>query len=284
MKPISCSASVRDIDMGKVERIGLLAGGGELPVIFADEARKKGAKVVAFAARDITSRELDAHVDKIYWIDLRETKKLPLLFLTNRIKNLVMIGKIEKSVLFNKDLSESGEIGSLLKDTENRADDSLMRKVSQIAGRFGVKFLDPADFLSDFMPEKGTLTERSPTPQEWDDIEFGRDMARSLGKLDIGQTVVIRDKAVLAVEAIEGTDEAIKRGGRYSGAGAVVVKMIKPGQDTRFDIPTVGKKTIDSMVESNANVLAIEAEKTFFINKEESIKKANEHNIAIVAI
>jgi len=270
--------------MEKIERIGLLAGGGELPVIFAKEARKKGTKVIAFAVRDIASSELRAHVDKIYWLDLRETGKIPLLLLTNRVRKLVMIGKIEKSVLFNRDLSESKEIDSLMKDTKDRSDDSILRKASSLAEKFGVTFVDPMHFLSDILPKKGTFTKRSPTPQEWEDIEFGKEMARSLGKLDVGQTIVVQNKAILAVEAIEGTDKAIRRVGEFSKGGAVVVKMMKPGQDTRFDIPTVGPDTIDSLIESKAKVLAMEAEKTFFIDREGSIAKADKHDISIVAV
>lgn len=270
--------------MKAIDRIGLLAGEGELPIVFADEARKKGTKVIAFAARGIASPQLDSHVDKIYWLDLSETGKLPSLFLTNRIRNLVMIGKIPKSIFFKKDFSESEEIGSLLKDTKNRQDDSILREVSRKTERFGLKFIDPTEFLSDLMPQKGTLTKRTPSEDEWRDIEFGREMAIVLGKLDIGQAVAVKNKAVLAVEAIEGTDETIKRAGKHSNGGAVVVKMIKPNQDTRFDIPTVGIETINSMIEAKVSVLAIEAEKTFFISQKESIAKADKHGISIVAI
>lgn len=270
--------------MEKMDRIGLLAGGGQLPVIFADEARKKGAKVTAFAARDITSQELSSHVDKIYWLSLSETGKLPFLILSNGLKKLVIIGKIEKSIFFKKDFSENPEISSLLNDTTDRADDSLMRKLSHIAEKFGISLLNPVDFLSDIVPKKGTFTKREPTPSEWEDIEFGRDAAKALGGLDIGQTVIVQNKAVLAVEAIEGTDEAIRRAGKFSKGGAVVVKMIKPNQDARLDIPTVGIETVNSLIEAKASVLAVEAGKTFFINQEESIAKADKHSISIVAI
>lgn len=270
--------------MGRVDRVGLLAGEGELPIIFADEARKKGTKVIAFAAKGMASPELRRHVDKIYWVDLSVVNKLPFIFFTNRIKKLVMLGKIPKGIFFKKDFSKSAEINSLLKDTKNRADDSLLREVSKKTEEFGITFINPADFLSDFIPKKGTLTEREPTAKEWEDIEFGKDMVRALGELDIGQTVVVQNKAILAVEAIEGTDEAIKRGGQFSKGGIVVVKMIKPNQDPRFDIPTVGIETINSLIEAKATVLAIEAGKTFFINCEESIAKVNEYGISIVAI
>lgn len=270
--------------METIKKIGLLAGEGELPIIFADEARKKGTKVIAFAAKGIASAELNNHVDKIYWLDLSETAKLPFIFLTNRIKKLVMIGKVHKSVFFKRDFSKSEGINSLLRDSENRSDDSLLREVSKKIEKFGVTFINPVDFLSDFMPKKGTLTKRKPTDKEWEDIEFGSEMAKTLGRLDIGQTVVVQNKAILVVEAIEGTDETIKRGGQFSKGGIVVVKMIKPNQDPRFDIPTVGIETINSLIEARASVLAIEAEKTFFINRKEAIAKADEYGISIVAI
>ena len=272
-------------NMRKIDRIGLLAGEGELPVVFADEARKKGTKIVAFAAKGIASPELNSHVDKIYWLDLSETKKLPLLFVANRIRNLVMIGKIPKGIFFKKDFSGSEEISSFLEDTGDRSDDSILRNVARQVEKFGLAFVSPTDFLSDFIPEKGTFTKRNPTAKEWEDIEFGRKMAVDIGKLDIGQTVVVKNKAVLAVEAIEGTDEVIKRGAHFSRKGGiVVVKMIKPGQDPRFDIPTVGIETIHSLIEAKASVLAIEAGKTFFVNQKESISKADENDISIVAI
>jgi len=270
--------------MEKIDRIGLLAGKGELPIIFADEARKKGVKVVAFAAKEIASPQLDSHVDKIYWLDLLETKKLPFLFTTNRIRNLVMLGKIPKGIFFKKDFSKSEEISSFLKETNNRLDDSILRDVAKKAEKFGFTFINPMDYLLDFIPQKGVFTKRNPTAKEWEDIEFGREIAQVLGKLGIGQTVAVQNKAILAVEAIEGTDEAIKRSGKFSKGGSIVVKMIKPNQDPRFDIPTIGIETINSLIEAKAAVLAMEAEKTFFINREESIAKADEYNISIVAI
>ncbi|MEA3305755.1 MAG: UDP-2,3-diacylglucosamine diphosphatase LpxI [Candidatus Omnitrophota bacterium] len=270
--------------MNAVNRIGLLAGEGELPIIFADEARKNGATVIAFAAKEIASPELRSHVDKIYWLDLPEVKKLPFMLFINRIKHLVMLGKVPKSIFFKKDFSKSTEISSLLQDTRDRLDDSILREVSNKLKKFGLTFISPAEFLYDLMPKKGTLTKREPMANEWEDIKFGREMAMAIGKLDIGQTVVVKNKAVLAVEAIEGTDETIKRAGKFSKGGTVIVKVMKPAQDPRFDIPAVGIETINSLVEAKASVLAIEADKTIFINREESLSKADANNISIVAV
>ena len=271
--------------MKALKKIGLFAGSGEMPIIFGDEARKTGTKVVAFAAKGITSSDLDRHVDKIYWLDISsETGKLPLIFLAENLRSFVMLGKIPKTIFFKKDFSKSQEITSLLSDTRDRLDDNLMRKVADMAKKFGITFLSPADFLSGLLPQKGTLTKKEPTAKEWEDIEFGRKIASSVGSLGIGQTVVIKNKDVIAVEAVEGTDETIKRAGKLAGSGTVCVKLIKPKQDPRFDIPTVGVETINSLAEAKASVLAIEAGKTFFINQKESIAVADRSNIAIVAI
>lgn len=270
--------------MKTLKKIGLFAGGGQMPIIFSDEARKKGTKVVAFAAKGITSSDLDKHVDKIYWLDASETGKLPFLFLTEKLRNFVMLGKIPKTIFFKKDFSESKEITSILSSSKNRLDDNLLRKTADMAKKFGINFLSPSDFLSELLPEKGTLTKREPTAGEWEDIEFGKKIAYSIGSLGIGQAVVVKNKDVIAVEAIEGTDETIKRAGKLAGSGTVCVKVIKPKQDPRFDIPTVGAETINSLIEVKASVLAIEAGKTFFVNQKESIALADRAGMAIVAI
>ncbi len=266
------------------DKIGLLAGGGELPVIFGDAARKNGIKVVAFAAKGITSPSLDSHVDKIYWLDAAETGKLPLILLSERLKNFVMLGKIPKTIFFKKDFSRSKEITSVLNGAKDLLDDNLMRKIADMGKKFGVTFISPAEFLSELIPQKGTLTKKIPTQKEREDIEFGRKIASSVGSLGIGQAVVIKNKDVIAVEAVEGTDDAIKRGGELAGSGTVCVKIVKPNQDPRFDIPTVGIETINSLIKAKASVLAIEAGGTFFINQKEAVALADRSGIAIVAI
>lgn len=255
-----------------------------MPIIFGDEARKKGTKVVAFAAKGITSPDLEKHVDKIYWLDASATGKLPLIFLTEKLRDFVMLGKIPKTIFFKKDFSESEEITSILNGAKDHLDDSLMRKVADTAKKFGIHFLSPSDFLPDLLPKKGTLTKKEPAAAEWEDIEFGKKIAASVGGLGIGQAVVVKNKDVIAVEAVEGTDEAIKRAGILAGSGTVCVKMIKPKQDPRFDIPTVGMETINSLIEAKASVLAIEAGKTFFLNREEAVAKADANGVSIVAI
>jgi len=270
--------------MKTLEKIGLFAGGGDMPIVFGDEARKGGTKVVAFAAKGIASPALDSHVDKIYWLDPSETGKLPLIFIAERLRNFVMLGSIPKTMLFKKDFSESKEISSLINDTEDRVNDKLMRKIADMAKKFGVNFVNPTDFLPNLLLKKGTATKREPTPKEREDIEFGREISHAIGDLGIGQTVVIKNKSIVSVEAMEGTDDTIKRAARLVGSGTVCVKLLTPTQDPRFDIPTIGMGTMNALIEAKTAVLVVDAEKALFINRDEVIAKADENNISIVAI
>ncbi len=269
----------------KATRIGLLAGEGELPCIFADHARAQGVTIVAFAARGFAAKELESCVDKIYWLDFSEIGKLPLLFFLNRVRSLVMLGEIPKTVFFKRNFGRNRIISSLMRvrGPDTFSDDSLLRNVALRLERIGMKFLDPSLYLHDLLPAEGVFTERQPTQDEWEDIEFGKRMGREIGRLDIGQTIVVKNKAVIAVEAIEGTDEAIRRAGKLSPE-TVIVKLIKPNQDTRFDIPTIGEDTVNAMIEAHARVLAVEAGKTFFVNRDKALKKAHAHGLSIVAI
>jgi len=291
-EPISCLASQTEDSfpygayiktMKGISKIGLLAGGGDLPVIFADEAKKKGIKVVVFAAKDIARPELESHADRTYWMEFNEVSRLPLLFLSNMIRHVVLLGKVPKSLFFKKPPVEGKDIDGVLRGPQGAADDSALRRAAARIERFGVRVIDPSRILSDLLPEAGLFTKRGPTKAEREDVEFGRRLSKALGSLDVGQTVVVQNKAILAVEAIEGTDEAIRRSGEYSKGGQVVVKTRKPSQDTRFDIPTVGMNTVDKMAEAGAAVLAIEAKRTFFIDRDECINKADRNGICILA-
>ncbi|MDD5679820.1 MAG: UDP-2,3-diacylglucosamine diphosphatase LpxI, partial [Candidatus Omnitrophica bacterium] len=267
-----------------LEKIGLFAGAGDMPIVFGDEARKGGTKVVAFAAKDITSSELEKHVDKIYWINPSDTGKLPLMFLAERLRNFVALGSIPKTLIFKKDFSDSKEISSLINDTEDRVNDKIMRKIADIGKKFGINFVNPTDFLPNLLLKKGTATKREPTPKEQEDIEFGIQISHSIGDLGIGQTAIIKNKSIVSVEAMEGTDDTIKRAARLVGAGTVCVKLLTPTQDPRFDIPTIGMGTMNALVEAKTAVLVVDAEKALIINREDVIAKADANGVSIVAI
>lgn len=267
-----------------IKRIGIMAGGGSLPVIFARHARSKGMRVIALALKDAASRELESAAHRTYWLTPGDTKRIPLIFMWERIRNVVLCGKIPKEIIFKHDFPDNSEISSLLKDTKDRMDETILKQAEVILKKFGVRLMNTTEFLPELLAERKVYTEREPTQAERGDIEFGLEIARAVGRLDIGQTVVVKDKAVISVEAIEGTDETIRRCRQLGIDGLVVVKASKPGQDLRYDVPTVGLKTIESLIEARAKVMAIEAGKAFFIEREESIREADKHGICIIGI
>ena len=267
----------------EMERIGLIAGNGNFPLLFAKAARRRGDKIVAVAIKEETSKRLVKYVDTIHWIGVGELNKLFQIFRKGKINRAIMAGQIRPSFLFNN-ISMDREFKILLESVKDKKADSLLGAVAKRLGEMGITLINSTTYLLDFLPSEGVLTSRSPTSKEWQDIQFGKKVAKQIAGIDIGQTVVVKDKAVLAIEAMEGTDETILRGGKLGNGYAVVVKVSKPRQDMRFDIPVVGPRTIDSLVTSRAKVLAIEAKKTLLIDKGRCIKKANSHGIAIVAI
>ena len=195
-----------------------------------------------------------------------------------------MLGKVTKEILYKglsfPDLKTLG----VLKRLKNRKDDTIMLAIVDEIEREGFSVLDQTVYLKPFMPKVGVLTKRQPTEEQWQDICFGFELAKQMGQLDIGQTVVVKHKAAMAIEAIEGTDKCILRGGELGRGEAVVVKTEKPNQDVRFDVPAVGIKTLMSMIDSGCNVLAVEAEKTIFVQQEDVLEMANRHNIIICAV
>lgn len=267
-----------------IRRIALLAGGGRLPIIFADEARKDGAEVIAIAMKGITSPELEHHVNKIYWDEITEGKQLLNILKDEKITLAVMTGKVPKSILFNKKFKFDEEAASALKDTIDKKDYAILKIIASRLNKIGVRILDSTIYFKKLLPERGVFTYRRPDKQEWQDIYFGHKVAKELAGMDVGQTVVVKNKAVLALEAIEGTDETIKRGGMFAGGEAVVIKVARPKQDMRFDVPAIGPETIDSLIEAKASVLAVEAKKTLVVDKEDLVAKADRAGIAVVAI
>ncbi len=193
-----------------------------------------------------------------------------------------MAGKVPKSLLFKSKVIPDLRAVKLLFSLKDKSDDSILLAIAKELEKDGIKLLNTADFSSSLMTPEGILTDERLSENEWKDIAFGWKIAKEIGRLDIGQTVVVKDQAVMAVEAIEGTDEAILRGGKLAGEGAVVVKVAKPKQDMRFDVPVVGMNTLKSMIEVNARVLAIEAGKSILLQRKKVIKEADEAGVSVV--
>lgn len=265
------------------ERIGLIAGNGRFPIIFADNARKLGYHVSAVAHEGETEPELAGHVDRIHWIKIGQLSKLIKAFKEDKVYQAVMLGGIKKTHVFT---TVRPDFRTLAMATRLALwkDDDILREFAKELEREGIAICESTFGLEGILVEEGTLTARAPSEKEWEDIRYGWDVAHDIGRLDIGQCVVIKDRVVVAVEAVEGTDGAIKRGGELAKEGAVVVKRSKPQQDLRFDLPAVGPRTIEVMASVKASVLAIEAGRTVLLDREIMLDKARSARIAIVGI
>jgi len=262
--------------------IGLIAGIGELPKAVAAEAKEKGFHVVAVALEHLADKKLASHVDEIKWVNVGKLGTIIESLKRSGVKKAVMAGKVPKALLYKGNITPDLRAMKLLFTLKDRSDDSILLAITKELERDGITLLNTTDFCQDMLTPEGILTEEGLTENEWKDIRFGWKVAREMGRLDIGQTVVVKGQAVMAVEAIEGTDEAIKRGGFYAHEGAVVVKVSKPDQDMRFDVPVVGLDTLRAMVEVRARVLALEARKSIVLRKERFLREAEEAGISVV--
>lgn len=260
-------------------KIGLIAGNGRFPLIFAENARRIGLSVVAVAHTGETLPELSERVDDILWIRVGQIGKLIAYFKKAGVTDAVMAGGIRKTRLFETrpDLRAL----SLLARLKEKKDDALLRAFAEELERERIHIKESTFFLSALLAERGAMT-RPLSKEEREDVRWGWPLAKRIGALDIGQCLVVRNGVILAVEAIEGTDAAIRRGASLAKEGAVVIKICKPHQDFRFDIPAVGPGTIETMVEARAAVLAVEAGKTLLLEKELLLEEAKKAKIAVV--
>ena len=267
-----------------MDTIGLIAGKSDFPLLFAKAAKAKGVKIVAVGIEGETKPEIGGLVDKFYWVNLGELSKVLGIFKAEGIKKAVMAGGITKSRIFNEALKIDGLMKSILVKALDKKDDTLLSMITATLRSAGIELLDSTLFLEDLLPEEGILTKSKPAPAQEEGINFGAKIAREIAGLDIGLSIFVKDKAVIAVEDIEGTDAMIRRGGRLSGPGGIVIKMARPKQNMRFDIPVIGPQTIRSMAEVKAACLAIEAKKTLIIDRDETIALADKNSISIIAV
>lgn len=266
-----------------MNKIGLIAGNGDFPIAFARAAKQRGLQVIAVAHEGETLPELEQLVDSMNWVKVGQLGRIITIFKEQGVTEVLMAGGIKKTRLFRGAMPDVRGIALLAKMSQKK-DDSILRAVAEELESEGIMVRESTLYLESIVAQPGVLTKKKPAKAERRDIVFGWQMAKEIGRLDIGQTVVIKDQAILAVEAIEGTDEAIRRGGRLCGQGAVVVKVCKPQQDLRFDLPAIGTRTILSLVEVKASCLAIEAGKTIIIDREAVIKDADRAGISIIAV
>ena len=266
-----------------MEKIGLIAGSGELPIIFAKEARKKGVKVIGFAINGIASPSLGKECDRIHWLTVGQIKKFIFLFTVERIKKIVMLGKVDKSIIYNG-LKKDEKPLNFLKNSKDKSDYAILDKITSEFEKKGVKVIDALKYLSNLLPPKGVLTKKHPSQKEYNDISFGFKTAKEIARLDIGQSVIVKDKSIVSVEAMEGTDRTIERAAKFCGEGFIVVKVSRPQQDMRWDVPVAGPETIKLIAENKGRVLAIEEKKMFLVDKQSCVKIADDNNISIVVV
>jgi hypothetical protein len=268
----------------------LLAGSGRFPIVVAEKARRLGVRVVCVGIRNEAAPELAGLVDRFYWAGLARLGRMIRCFKREGVERVIMAGKIKKTVMHTP-----WRLWEFLPDwrtlrfwytrprLDNRDDTLLLGVIDEFAAD-GLHFESALDICPELLVENGVLTRRRPTAAEDADIDFGWGLAKEMGRLDVGQSVAVKERAVLAVEAIEGTDRAIARAGELCPAGGfVVVKVAKPQQDRRFDVPTVGCSTIESMHRAGGQVLAIEGGRTILIDREDTVALADRHGITIVA-
>jgi len=263
-------------------RIGLIAGGGQFPVLFAKKAVTKGYKVFTVGFNSEADEILKDYVENLKWLYLGQITKLIKYFKQHQITEVVMLGCIKKKNIF-KNIRPDFKAISFIAKTIKTHDNSVLTSFADLLLKEGIQIKPSTFLLPELISPRGCWTKKKPDKAERQDIFFGWELTKKIGALDIGQCLVISNGTVLAVEAIDGTDATIKRGGLLSHQnGAVVIKLSKPSQDLRFDLPSSGCQTIETMHESGASVLVLEAEKSIAFDREEMIATANKYRISIV--
>jgi DUF1009 family protein len=262
------------------EPLGLIAGNGRFPFLAATGARRAGRRVVALAIREETAPELEAEVDELHWVGLGELGRAIDILHRAGAREALMAGQVQHRQIFSDVVPDLKLVGVLTRLALQNTD-SLIGGVADALAREGITLLPSVAFLEDHLATAGAMTRRRPRRGERADLAYGETVARTLARMDLGQTAVVKKRAAVALEAMEGTDEVIRRAGRLAGAGTTVVKVSKPGQDMRFDVPVVGKGTLEAMAEAGASVLALDAGRTLMIDKPAFLEEADAAGVAV---
>jgi DUF1009 family protein len=264
-------------------KYGLIAGNGKFPFMVLEGARRAGIALSVAAIREETDPEIERLAERIVWVGIGQLGKMIRFFKSEGVERAIMAGQVKHVQIFSRAIPDVRMLKMLLK-LPRRNTDSLIGAVADELASEGIELIDSTFFLQDYLPSTGTLTRREPDERERQDIEYGLEIAREIAQLNLGQTIVIRAKACVAIEAMEGTDETIRRAGELAKGRLTVVKIAKPDQDMRFDVPVVGTPTIEAMLAAGATCLCITAGKTLMFDRDEMIRLANENKIAIVAV
>jgi len=275
-------------------RIGLMAGWGRYPLLVVEALRRQGSEVYCLGVVGHADPKLAGICRDFQWSGLGRFGAAIRYFKRHAVTDVIMAGKIHKVLLFKPWMIVRNTpdlrtirmfLPHFLTHRKDNKDDTLLGAIVEEFAREGMRFGRPTDYAAELLVGKGQLTRRAPSAAQWTDIRFGWKLAKEMGRLDVGQSVAVKDQAALAIEAVEGTDECIRRAGALCGAGGFsVVKVAKPQQDMRYDVPTVGMKTVENIASSGGRVLAVEAGRTILLDGPEVIDFADRHGLAIVAI
>ena len=268
-------------------RYGLIAGNGKFPLLVLEGARRAGVSLAVAAIREETDPSIERAAaeagGRVEWVRIGQLGKMIRFFKREGVSRAIMAGQVKHVQIFSGAPPDLRMLKMLLSLPRRNTDALIGGVAAELAGE-GIELIDSTYFLQDHLPPEGTLTRRAPDARERGDIEYGLEVAREIARLDLGQTIVVRARACVAVEAMEGTDATVSRAGGLARGRLTVVKVAKPGQDMRFDVPVVGLPTIRTMIEAGATCLCLTAGRTLMLDREEMIRLADEHRVAVVAV
>ncbi|MER3428529.1 MAG: DUF1009 domain-containing protein [Pyrinomonas sp.] len=262
---------------------GLIAGNGRFPFLVIEGARRAGVELAVAAIREETDPQIERVARRLMWVSVGQLGKLIRFFKSEGVARAIMAGQVKHVQIFSNAIPDAKMIKLLLR-LPRRNTDALIGAVADELAREGIELVDSTLFIRDRLASAGSMTRRAPDERERADIEYGLEIAREIARLDLGQTIVVRARACVAIEAMEGTDAVIKRAGALAHGRLTVVKVAKPHQDMRFDVPVVGRATIEAMIEAGATCLCLTAGKTLMFDREEMLDLADRHRIAIVGV
>jgi DUF1009 family protein len=268
----------------EIKKIGLAAGAGELPLEFVRAVKSRGIRVPVFAVSGVTSPDIEKEADKVYWLNFGEFAKVMFFMLKEQVRHIALLGAISRGVIYGNQVKYDDDSAEILARSVNKRDYSILAEVTEKLKKVGVQVIDPTEYLGHLIPCQGVMGNVAPDASMDRDIAYGFRIAKEISGNDIGQTVVVRDGAVIAVEAAEGTNAVIDRAGKIAGAGCVMVKASRPKQDMRWDVPTIGMETISRLVDNKFKCLAIESGKMFFVQKQASVQFADTNSLSIVIL
>jgi UDP-2,3-diacylglucosamine hydrolase len=264
-------------------KYGLIAGNGKFPFMVVEGARRAGVSLAVAAIREETDPEIERIADRVQWVGIGQLGKMIRFLKDEGVERAIMAGQVKHVQIFSRAIPDARMLKLLLK-LPRRNTDAIIGAVANELSSEGIELIDSTFFLGDYLPKAGLLSKRSPDDRERENIDYGLEIAKEIARLDLGQTIVIRAKACVAIEAMEGTDETIRRAGTLAKGRLTVIKVAKPSQDMRFDVPVIGIPTIETMHSAGATCLCITAEKTLIFDRDKTIRLANERKIAIVAV